>query len=296
VRVLIMGRVTGLELSAGRLAGPHLDPTQPTAPRRSAVAAALALHALVLAALLVHWRPTPVEEPPPIPVALVFEKPPPPVPAPAPPPPAPLAMRRSGPDLRTRAPQAAEEVAPKAEAPPPPAEPRPVPLPATKPEAPPAATRPVAMAALQSPPAAAAAPPAAAIKAPPHRAVALRAPRREIVHARAPERHADEAAIGDKVENGDPYLNRLFVLINRNRPKSTPIGPSGLHLAGTTVFAATIDRSGTLRGLRLEQSSGAVLLDDTAREMILKAAPFPPLPPDLPPITHILITLDLFPQ
>ncbi len=278
--MLILTRVTGLEFSAGRLAGPHLDPTQPTTPRRWAVAAAILLHACILAWLLFAWNETPPDVPAPIPVALVFERPPPPPPpVPAPKPQQPFAVRRSGPDQRTVSPPSAATPAPTPEAPPPPAAPKPVPVPETAPA-----------------PAAKPAPQPASVKAPPRRAVAHHAPPRKVAEAHAPVRRPDEAAVGEKAENGDPYLNKLWAMIDRNRAKTTPIGASGLHLAGTAVYALVLDRAGTLRALDLETSSGAVLLDDEARRMILKAAPFPPLPPDYPPAVRVVVTISLYPQ
>ncbi|HUZ74768.1 MAG TPA: TonB C-terminal domain-containing protein [Stellaceae bacterium] len=278
--MLIITRVNGLELSADRPADPHLDSTQPTTPRRWAVAAAIVLHACIIAWLLFGWNEAPHEVPAPIPVALVFEPPPPPpppvpVPKPAPPP----AVRRSGPDQRTVALPSSETRAPTPEAPPPPAAPKPTPAPLVTPA-----------------PAVETAPQAATIKAPPRRAVEHHAPRRKAAEARAPAKRPDEAAIGEKAENGDPYLNRLWAMIDRNRAKTTPIGASGLHLAGTSVFALILDRAGTLHALNLERSSGAVLLDDEARRMIVKAEPFPPLPPDYPSVARVVVTISLYPQ
>ena len=279
--MLIIAHVTGLELSAGPFADQHPDPTQPTTPRRTAVAAAIALHAAVLAWLLLGWQTAPQETPAPIPVALVFEAPPPPPPrpVPVPKPEAPPTVRRSGPDLRTLAPPSAATKAPAPEAPPPPAAPKPMPAPLAVPT-----------------PAKEAAPPPAVEKAPPRSAEQRRAPRRKVAEAHAPKRNLEEAAIGEKEENGDPYLNRMWAMIDSHRPRTTPIGASGLHLAGTSVYAVTLDRAGIVRSIDLTQSSGAVLLDDEVRHMIVSAEPFPPLPPDYPPIARVIVTIELYPQ
>ena len=268
--------------------GPAAAP-EPSARRRKrdligwrALAAAAAAHALFLAWLLVDWSgPAPSAAPAPIPVALVMAPPPPPppLPAPSPSPPPKQAFRQSGPDQETTAAPEAAQTAPTPEAPQPAvpeAKPAPAPAPAAKlaVEAPPPAEKPKPQ---QEP---------------------LRRPRQEAQLPRAPKPAPPEAnrALGEENKSGDPYLNQVWALIERNRPPTTPLGPAGLHLEGIVVFAVALGRSGEVEGIRLVQSSGAPLLDEEAERMIVKAEPFPPLPPAYPDRVVIAVSLHLFPE
>jgi periplasmic protein TonB len=259
-----------------RLAGPA-EP-RPERPARLAVAGALVLHAALALWLMADWRRAPAPEAPIIVATLVRELPPEPKPAPAEPQQK-LAARSSGPGERTTAPPLAQEVAPEPEAPAPTIEDKPVP------PAPPAerAAEPIPPAAPEKPK------PRTPPRAEPHKdQLALRAP------MLMPPR--ENRALGEKDETGDPYLNMLWARIERNREQTTPIGPSGLHLEGITVYEVVLDHGGHLRSLYLVQSSGSPLLDDEARRMIIAATPFPPLPTAYPERTSIKVTIRLFPQ
>jgi TonB family protein len=274
---------------------------------RAAVAAALLIHAAVVVWLVFGWRALPAPEPPVMVATLVEVKPPPPPPLPKPepppvpkalpppplpPPPRPLATRASGPDQQTTAPPPAETRAPKPEPP------APVKTEAPKPAPPPAEN--------ETPPppqqAEAAAPTAAALPlAPPEKPKRppppSKAPRKDQLAAREPVlAPLTGRSLGEREETGDPYLNALWSMIERNRRKTTPIGPSGLHLEGITTYEVMIDRAGRLRAIDLLQSSGSVLLDAEARRMIVAAAPFPPLPAEYPDNVGLKVTIRLFPQ
>lgn len=254
-------------------------------PGLAAIIAALLLHVSVIVAPLLGWRVTPSKVPSAVPVTLVFEPPPPPPPPPPPkaavpeppppPPPREFAKRESGPDEKTTAPPQADEPGPAATPEPPPG-PEAPPQPATEPG-----------------------PPAGGGKAKQAPVVAhLPEPHRETPVPRAPTpkpRLADRA-VGTKEETGDPYLNRLWALIDRGRPPTTPLGPEGLHLAGTTAFNVLIERNGTVSSIRLTQSSGSPVLDREAEHMIANAAPFPPPPPDYPSPTPLNVVISLYPQ
>jgi periplasmic protein TonB len=222
--------------------------------------------------------------PEPIPIQIVLAPPPAPPAPPQPPPKPQLHERQSGADTETTAPPSATDtappVAPPAPPPPAPERPTPTPVPAARPESSP------------SSPAAAAEPrreaPRPAAKA-----------RQEAQIPRAPQPPKPELrdrAVGEEEHTGDPYLNHLWALIERNRSPTTPIGPAGLHLEGTSVFEILVDRGGNVEALRLIQSSGAPQLDQEAQAMINKAQPFPPLPPDYPKQIVVKITLHLFPE
>ncbi len=225
--------------------------------RRGAILSAALAHAAVIAALLLQWPFTlpPASEKPPISVALVVEPPPPPAPAPPQAKPAPtqqpLPELHSGPDQATTAPRQADQKAPDA-------------APQPQPE----------LAQAEAP----------ALPQPkPTQQAAL--PTRKTKEAERdttpePTRHVSvDVALGDKEQNGDPYLNALNLRIEQHRfyPPDA-VGSLGLHLAGTAVFRVAVSPTGALEGMQLERSSGSLTLDETARSMIEQSAPFPPLP------------------
>ena len=245
--------------------------------RRGAIVAAALGHALVITAMIVDWPMlfpiTPLERPP-IPVTLVTLPPPPPSQAKsAPPPPQPQQRELvSGADQTTTAPpqaaEKAEEASPKPAPPPPvetqakaaPPEAKPAPLPdKTRQEKPKVAKR-----------------------------EATPKPSRGVIN-RAP---------GERETEGDPYLNRLFALIDSHRfyPPNA-VGSLGLPLEGTAVYLIRIRSDGALTNIALERSSGADILDQTALKMIQQAAPFPPPPKDEFPGPGVVleVTIHLFP-
>jgi protein TonB len=58
-----------------------------------------------------------------------------------------------------------------------------------------------------------------------------------------------------------------------------------------------VDRGGRLLTLQLSKSSGAPVLDDTGAEMIRRAAPLPPVPPEIPgEAVELEVALALFPR
>lgn len=274
--------VSEIDLSF-RVAGPA-DP-RPERPARLPIAAALLLHAAVAAWLLLDLHRAPAPEAPVIVATLVQEPAPAPKPAPAPPPPAPvepkqpLAARSSGPDQKTTAPPPAQEVAPEPEAPAPVVEDKPA-------EPAPPSERAVEQAT-----------PAAQEKPKP-RTPPRPEPRKDQFALRAPllAPPRENLALGEKAETGDPYLNLMWARIERNREHTTPIGSSGLHLEGISVYEVTLDHSGHLQALYLVRSAGSPLLDEQARRMIVEATPFPPPPNDYPEPTSVKVTIRLFPQ
>jgi protein TonB len=254
---------------------------RPAGPARLAIAGAVLLHAGIALWLLGNWHRSPALEPPVIVATLVQEPPP------APPPPRKpdkpqqpdFAERSSGPGEKTTAPPPAKELAPEPEAPPPAAAaaegppdqpPEPAPAPATAPPEP--QPKP------QAPPRA----------EPKKQQFALRAPKLTPPH--------EDRAFGEKEEMGDPYLNMMYARVEQNRAPTTPIGPSGLHLEGISVFELMLSRTGRMEEIVLERSSGAPQLDAEARRMIVAATPFPPLPSDYPDHAVIKVTIHLEPR
>lgn len=244
--------------------------------RWAAIAAALLAHVGLIIAVMVHWPslfPAVPPQPPAIPVTLVTELPPPPRPAPKPPAPQQPAEKQyeavSGKDQETTAPPQAKETGPEAA-------PQPVPPP-------PAATAQAAldagMPSLQEPQ-----------KPKPKIAARETAPRAK--------RGIADAKPGDVEREGDPYLNELDALVEQHRfYPSDARGALGLSLEGIATFTIFIAADGHLLGVRLEQSAGAEVLDQTALAMIQRSAPFPPPPRDRMVDGYLPVTvgLDIYP-
>lgn len=249
-----------------------------------AMLAAALLHILVLLWLIIDWShlPMPPPQPEPIPVTVVFA---PPKPAPPPKPPAPLSYRESGPDQRTTAPPPAEAIAPEP-ASPPPAQPIPEP-PTPAPEA------------MPLPPAEKPAPPRESAKPKPHKETArLEPPKKEAPTPRAPRLAPPQRldlAPGERAERGDPYLNRLYALLEQHRVYPRVMGQFGLPVEGTAIYEVLLARSGAILAMKLARSSGAPGIDRAAEGMIRSSTPFPPLPPDYPDEILITISIPLFP-
>lgn len=248
--------------------------------RRAAIVAAALAHVAVIVAMVVHWPslfPLVPPERPPIAVTLVTQPPPPPPPAPAakappPAPPAPPATHElvSGPDTKTTAPPKAAEKGPDA-AP----EPTPPPPIEAQDQTPAAEPKPKSTPEQHSPK--------------PKLATRETAPK--------DERGSVNRAPGEEEREGDPYLNELFARIEQHRSyPANAIGSLGLRLEGTSVYLIAVRSDGTLLGAKLERSSGADILDQTALKMIQEAAPFPP-PPNYYPRPGVIleVTIHLFP-
>jgi TonB family protein len=286
------------------------------------IIAALAIHLVLVALLLVNWYPSTAPPIRPIKVTLLRQLPkplprpkpkpqpkleqpkphpqpvkPPPKPAEAKPkpPPRPVTMspRESGPDLRTEAMKNGQPktalpralpVAPKAEPVPPPKELLPQP-PAPKPIPPKAVAKEagrgkvVAVPFDRLPPALA---PQRAAR-PPIRNLVLRLP-------------SQGGGTGTRDLAGDPYLNRLMAILERNRvypPAEDFVGA----LARQAIFTMLVNPSGNVTNVALLASTGVERLDEAAREMITDSIPFPRLPPDYPPIpVPITIFIPIFPH
>jgi TonB family protein len=250
------------------------------------IAAAL-LHLATLASFIVNWSlpHTLPREPDVIPVKVVFEPPPPPppaVPVPKPPQPPPPAYAESGPDQRTTAPPPAETPAPEVASPPPPA-----------PEAEKTEDTPPA------PPSEKPAPPEHAKPKPQKEVARLEPPKKEAETPRAPRPATAPMRLniqpGERVEHGDPYLNRLWDLIEHHRIYPRVLGNFGLPAEGTAVYAVVIDRSGKVLAMQLEHSSGVAGIDRAVEEMIRNSLPFPPVPTTYPDPIEVDVSIRLFP-
>lgn len=65
------------------------------------------------------------------------------------------------------------------------------------------------------------------------------------------------------------------------RHKEYPRRAQLRRIEGTAVLRFVMDREGKLISYRLERGSGHSVLDEAVREMIERASPFPPLPPEI---------------
>ncbi len=119
-------------------------------------------------------------------------------------------------------------------------------------------------------------------EAPPEKFLAIRLPQK--------------GGTADRDLAGDPYLNRMMQMIERNRvypPAADFIGASGR----LTIFSVVLEPSGATNAFTLLNTSGTPRLDEAARLMITSSAPFPPLPPDYPQIrTRIVIEIPIYPR
>jgi protein TonB len=100
---------------------------------------------------------------------------------------------------------------------------------------------------------------------------------------------------GSPDRSGNRYLALVRAEIERQRP--APLETRSPIAEGTAVFVLVIDRGGRLLVLQLRKSSGAASLDDSGAEMIRRAAPLPPLPPEIPgEAVELEVALALFPR
>lgn len=118
------------------------------------------------------------------------------------------------------------------------------------------------------------------------------APAEKFLAIRLPQK----GGAADRDLAGDPYLNRLLQIIERNRvypPAGDFIGAAGR----LTIYSVVVEPSGAVNVITLLSSSGTPRLDEAARLMISSSAPFPPLPPDYPQIrTRIVIEIPIYPR
>ena len=83
------------------------------------------------------------------------------------------------------------------------------------------------------------------------------------------------------------YLSRVFRQLERYRVY--PASARDNNLGGRVVTRVTITRDGGLIDVRIDTSSGVPVIDQAELEAIRKAAPFPPVPSDMPGDPVILV-------
>jgi protein TonB len=271
------GKKNDLTISLSIPIAGDFRPVSATSTRREArilliaLLAAILLHASAILSVLVEWpdfgRPIERRD---IPVELVFE-PPPKIEEPrdiAPPP-----ERESGGDPNLAQGRPAD-VAPTPAAPPEPSPAKPADAPSPLPE--PAPTDQLADIA---PPLKKPEPPSP--PAPPKPTVAPPSPPQPAPPAQtakaAPRQPSRLAMIGQG--GGDVYLNQLHDMIEKQR--SYPDIANPMRLSGVAIFEIRLSRDGQIANLILMRSTGAGPLDQEAGRIVRRAAPFPPVPPDI---------------
>jgi periplasmic protein TonB len=65
------------------------------------------------------------------------------------------------------------------------------------------------------------------------------------------------------------------------RSKDYPAAAMARGEEGTVYLSFTLDRAGHVTNSHIARSSGSKALDDDALEMLSRAEPFPPMPPDM---------------
>ena len=83
----------------------------------------------------------------------------------------------------------------------------------------------------------------------------------------------------DSVQEQDDYL--ALVLIALENTKQYPRRALRRRVEGTALLSLEIARTGEVLKFSLERSSGSDILDQEVREMVERARPFPPFPPEL---------------
>jgi len=73
---------------------------------------------------------------------------------------------------------------------------------------------------------------------------------------------------------------RVVGMLERN--KRYPSAAQARHEQGTAELAFSLDRRGRLTSSRIVRSSGSAVLDHETLELVRRAQPFPPPPPELP--------------
>ncbi len=90
---------------------------------------------------------------------------------------------------------------------------------------------------------------------------------------------ANAPASGGAAGAYDAYLAELMAWLAKH--KSYPAMAERRRQEGTSEIAFVLARDGSLLSYELARSSGHALLDEASAEMLRRAAPLPPIPPDI---------------
>jgi protein TonB len=89
---------------------------------------------------------------------------------------------------------------------------------------------------------------------------------------------AGRGSFGNGKGTGDDYLERVrsWVMKYRKRP------PDGMKQERSTVLLIALARDGTVLDAQIVASSGVQVLDQLALDIVHRASPVPPVPPNIP--------------
>lgn len=90
---------------------------------------------------------------------------------------------------------------------------------------------------------------------------------------------APAASGGGMPGSSADYLALVQAWLERH--KEYPRRAQLRRIEGTAVLRFVMDRDGKVLSFRLERGSGHAVLDEAVREMVERASPFPPLPPEI---------------
>jgi protein TonB len=90
----------------------------------------------------------------------------------------------------------------------------------------------------------------------------------------------------------DQWEARLMARLERYR--YYPAVARSRRQQGTAWVRASIDRDGQLRALRLEQSSGQPMLDESALQTFRRAQPLPRIPEELPAPQELVVPVEYY--
>jgi len=108
-------------------------------------------------------------------------------------------------------------------------------------------------------------------------------PAPEVVQAQAqPEQVAvvTQQSSGEAKSGGDAKMMGLYLGQINDHVQRAKINPRSA-IAGTVIMRFTIDVDGKLLSKEIAKSSGSKVLDDAATAALDRAAPFPPIPPEV---------------
>lgn len=89
-----------------------------------------------------------------------------------------------------------------------------------------------------------------------------------------------EQSSGEAKTGGDAQVVGLYLGKINERVQHAKVNPRS-RIAGTVVMRFTVDTDGSLLSKEVAASSGSPLLDDAAVAALDRAAPFPPIPPEV---------------
>lgn len=91
---------------------------------------------------------------------------------------------------------------------------------------------------------------------------------------------AEEHSSGEAQSGGDAKMMGLYLSQINQHVQRAKVNPRS-SIAGTVIVRYTIDVDGKLLSKEVAKSSGSKILDDAATAALDRAAPFPPIPPQV---------------